>query len=387
MKIVTLDGRVGAARSDGGDLATRLDERTRVGVLWHREGEKVRCVACAHRCLLRAGQRGACKVRFHGEDGLQVPYGYVAGLAVDPVEKKPFYHFLPGSDALTFGMLGCDFHCDYCQNWLTSQVLRDPAAGGQMQAATPAQIVGAAVRSGASMVVSSYNEPLITAEWAGAIFDQAAEAGLPCAIVSNGHATPEALDYLQPRLAAVKIDLKGFHAGRYRKLGGGLQATTDTIEAVYRRGLWLEIVTLLVPGFNDDPAELRELTQFLAGVNPRIPWHVTAFHPDYRSTSSGPTSTTQLRDAVEIGVAAGLEFIYAGNAHGRVGGWENTRCPDCGTTVVSRTGFHVTENRLLEGGVCPECRCVLPGLWDASRLTAPGRRGPQVAAAPPVDPS
>ncbi|MCP5521766.1 MAG: AmmeMemoRadiSam system radical SAM enzyme [Verrucomicrobiales bacterium] len=356
-------------------LAARLDARTKVGVLWHREDGKVRCVACAHRCLLRPGQRGACKVRFHGEDGLRVPHGYVAGLAVDPVEKKPFYHVLPGSEVLTFGMLGCDLRCDYCQNWLTSQVLRDPEAVGRMQAATPEQIVGAAVRSGVRMVVSSYNEPLITAEWAGAIFDEAATAGLPCAMVSNGHATPEVLDFLQPRLTAVKIDLKGFHAGRYRRLGGDLRAIRRTLESVHRRGLWLEVVTLLVPGFNDDPGELRELTRFLAGVSPRIPWHVTAFHPNYRSTASRRTSARQLCAAAELGVEAGLKFVYAGNVPGQVAEWEDTRCPDCGTTVIRRTGFRVTGTRLLEGGVCPKCRCVLPGLWDATgmgRLIRPG---------------
>jgi pyruvate formate lyase activating enzyme len=197
--------------------------------------------------------------------------------------------------------------------------------------------------------------------------------------VSNGHATPEVLDYLQPRLTAVKIDLKGFHAGRYRRLGGSLEAITRSIQSVHDRGLWLEVVTLLVPGFNDDPAELRALTQFLAGVSRAIPWHVTAFHPDYRNTSSARTSTSQLMQAAEIGAQAGLKFVYAGNAHGRVGNWEDTRCPDCGTTLVRRAGFCVTGNGLLDGGKCPKCHRVVPGLWDASRLNlpqGPGLRGP-----------
>lgn len=367
-------------------MAALLDQRTRVGELWHREEDRVRCVACAHRCLLRPGQRGACKVRFHGEGGLRAPYGYVAGLAVDPVEKKPLYHVLPGSEVLTFGMLGCDLHCDYCQNWLTSQVLRDEKATGQIQAAAPAQIVGAAIRSGARMVVSSYNEPLITAEWGAAVFDEALAVGLPCAIVSNGNATPEVLDYLQPRLAAVKIDLKGFHAGRYRSLGGSLKATRRSLESVHRRGLWLEVVTLLVPGFNDDPAELDDLTRFLAGVSPFIPWHVTAFHPGYRRTTPGRTSVAALQRAAEIGRAAGLKFVYAGNAHGRVGDWENTRCPDCGATVIERTGFQVTENRLLDGGICPDCRCVLPGLWEPRTPELRGLPCPPVPGAAGEDP-
>jgi pyruvate formate lyase activating enzyme len=346
-------------------LADALDERTVVGTLWHAEERHLRCVACGHRCLLGEGRRGVCKVRFNRGGELRVPFGYVAGgVACDPVEKKPFFHLLPGSGALTFGMLGCDFHCAYCQNWFTSQALREPDATAPIAAATPEQIVGSAVRSGARLVVSSYNEPLITAEWAVAVFREAIECGLKCAFVSNGNATAEALDLLQPWIVAYKIDLKGFDDRRYRTLGGTLEGVLKGIRMVHARGLWLEIVTLVVPGFNDSDAELRDLAQFIASVSRDIPWHVTAFHPDFRLTDPAATSARQLLRAAEIGVEAGLHFVYAGNLPGSVGDWETTFCPGCRARLVERRGFHVRGNRITAAGRCPECQTSIPGLWN-----------------------
>jgi pyruvate formate lyase activating enzyme len=320
--------------------------------------------------LLTDGRRGICKVRFNAAGRLRVPFGYVAGLACDPVEKKPFFHVLPGSAALTFGMLGCDLHCPYCQNWITSQALRDDDADLRIQVATPAQIVGAAQRNGARLVVSSYNEPLITAEWAAAVLAAAQPAGLLGAIVSNGNATPEALDFLGPWLAAVKVDLKGFDDARYRKLGGTLAAVTETIRMVHARGMWLEVVTLLVPGFNDDESELRALTAFLASVSPGIPWHVTAFHPDYRMTAARATRSEDLLRAAAIGVAAGLRFVYAGNRAGQVGEWENTRCPGCGATLIERHGYRVTPRLVGSDGACRRCGRSIPGIWPTAEVRA-----------------
>lgn len=357
-----------AAGSESGDtvLAGALDRRTVPGTLWRREGDqRVRCVACGHRCLIPPGRRGICKVRFNADGVLRVPFGYVAGgLASDPVEKKPFYHLLPGSAALTFGMLGCDFHCPYCQNWITSQALRDPASGASIQDLTPAQIVRAAQRTGARLVVSSYNEPLITAEWAVAVFQEAKPAGLACAFVSNGNLTLEALDCLAPWLTAYKIDLKGFDDLKYRKLGGTLAHVCEGIRLVHQRGLWLEVVTLLVPGFNDDEAELRALTGFLAFVSRDIPWHVTAFHPDYQMSHTPATRVRDLLRAAEIGREVGLRYVYAGNLPGCVGDWENTRCPTCSETLVERTGFFVRNIRLTADGRCPRCQTAIPGRWN-----------------------
>ncbi len=366
--------QAGPGRADKPRLTDVLDERTVVGRLWRAEGDKVRCVACGHRCLIADGRRGICKVRFNAGGQLRVPFGYVAGVACDPIEKKPFFHVYPGTDALTFGMLGCDFHCSYCQNWVTSQALREEAASGAILDATPQQLVQAAQRQGARSVVSSYNEPLITAEWAAAVFEPAQSAGLLCAFVSNGNATPEALDFLQPWLRACKIDLKGFDDRRYRTLGGTLEHVTEAIRMVHERGIWLEVVTLVVPGFNDSEAELRALARFLASVSRDIPWHVTAFHPDYRMTDPPATQAAQLVRAAEIGVEEGLQFVYAGNQPGRVGRWENTWCPGCGTELIRRSGFTVRDYRLTPDGHCPRCHRAIPGLWpgEPQGIAGPG---------------
>ena len=344
-------------------LGELLRRHTTVGSLWTREGDRLRCVACGHRCLLSAGRQGICRVRFNDAGQLRVPFGYVSGMQCDPVEKKPFFHVHPGSDALTFGMLGCDFHCGYCQNWVTSQALRDPAARAPLQPVTPEQLVAEGLRLGARLVVSSYNEPLITAEWAGAVFEHAWAAGLLCAFVSNGNATPEALDFLRPWLAAYKIDLKSFDDKRYRTLGGTLAHVTDGIRQVHQRGMWLEVVTLVVPGFNDSESELRGIATFLASVSRDIPWHVTAFHKDYKMTAPANTVAAQLIRAAEIGAEAGLHFVYAGNLPGRVGGWENTYCPGCREKLIDRFGFLVREYRITASGQCPKCARAIPGLW------------------------
>src|SRR6266568_3556632 len=217
-------------------LADALDRLTVAGRLWRAEGDRIRCVACGHRCLIGEGRRGICKVRYNQGGQLKVPFGYVAALQCDPVEKKPFFHVHPGSDALTFGMMGCDFHCPYCQNWVTSQALRDEASLAPIQPVSADELVAAARRSGARLVVSSYNEPLITAEWAGAVFEKAREQGFLCAFVSNGNATPEALDFLRPWIVAYKVDLKGFNDQRYRTLGGTLAHVQETIRLVRERG-------------------------------------------------------------------------------------------------------------------------------------------------------
>ena len=347
-------------------LADALDRHTALGSLCRAEGERIRCVACGHRCLIAPGHRGICRVRFNQAGQLRVPYGYVAGVQCDPVEKKPFFHVYPGSDALTFGMMGCDFHCSYCQNWVTSQALRDPASRAPIQPVTPEQLVGMGHRLGARLVVSSYNEPLITAEWAVAVFQPAHEAGIPCAFVSNGNATPEALDFLRPWIVAYKIDLKSFDDKRYRTLGGTLGHVTEGIRMVHERGLWLEVVTLIVPGFNDSNSELRQAAGFLASVSRDIPWHVTAFHQDYKMTGAANTAAAQLVRAAEIGAEAGLRFIYAGNAPGRVGPWENTWCPGCHARLIDRVGYLVREYNLTPEGRCPHCRALIPGIWSAA---------------------
>ena len=346
-----------------GDLYERLDER------------RIRCFACGHLCPIFEGQPGVCKVRFHREGRLFVPWGYVAGAHCDPIEKKPFFHVLPGARAYSFGMFGCDLHCPYCQNWVTSQALRDPRAIAPPRRATPEELVADAVARGAQVIVSTYNEPLITAEWAVAVFREARRAGLLTGFVSNGNATPRVLEYLRPWLDLYKVDLKSFNDRDYRQLGGRLQSILESIRRIFEMGFWLEVVTLVVPGFNDSDDELREIAEFLSGISPDIPWHVTAFHKDYKMRDQDDTPPETLVRAAEIGRQAGLRYVYAGNLPGMVGEFENTRCHGCGLVLVRRFGYRILQNRLRASGRCPSCGTLIPGWWT------PADRNPAQAAA------
>ena len=345
-------------------LGELLSQLTVEGALYEKLPDNaVRCYACGHRCLIRDGRAGICKVRFNRGGKLQVPHGYVAALQVDPTEKKPFFHILPGSSTLTFGMLGCDLHCGYCQNWLTSQTLRDDEAGVAPQSITPEQLVSIGKRYGAQLFGSSYNEPLITTEWAVDIFTAATQAGFRCVYISNGNATPEVLDYLQPYLIGYKIDLKSMQDRNYRQLGTTLNNVLDGIKLVHQRGIWTEIVTLVVPGFNDSPEELWDAARFIASVSPDIPWHVTAFHKDYRMVDPDNTTADDLIRAAEIGLEAGLHYVYAGNLPGRTRSYENTYCPGCGELLVERVGYRIRVNTLAGRAACPKCSTPIPGIW------------------------
>ena len=361
-------------------LSETLDHYTAPGELYEKlEDGVLRCYACAHRCLIKPGRRGICQVRYNEAGELRIPWGYVAALQVDPIEKKPFSHLYPGTDALTFGMLGCDFHCPYCQNWVTSQVGRDEQANqsiANIAPIQPEQMVRVAKQAGAGVVVSSYNEPLITSEWAVAIFKQARAAGLRCAFVSNGNATPEALAYLRPYLSAYKVDLKSMQDKQYRKLGGVLNHVLDTIKLAHELGLWVEVVTLIVPGFNDSHAELWDAARFLASVSVDIPWHVTAYHPDYQMDADYTPPET-LQTAAEIGQEAGLHYVYAGNLPGRVGSYEDTFCPHCNARLIQRRGYTLLAYRITADGKCPDCQTPIAGVWPDNpktvRLGAAGR--------------
>jgi len=353
-------------------LKAILKEYTMEGAIYDRlEDNKVRCYACGHRCLILPGLDGICRVRYNQDGRLMVPSGYVGAIQCDPVEKKPFFHAYPGSAALTFGMLGCDLHCAYCQNWVTSQALRDPKAVAPPMRISPDDMVRLSRRYGARLLVSSYNEPLITTEWAIDIFKVAKSHGLVCGYVSNGNATPEVLDHIRPWVDLYKIDLKTFEDKSYRKLGGVLQNITDTIRMVHERGFWLEIVTLVIPGFNDGDDELKRAAEFIASVSPDIPWHVTAFHKDYNMTGPDNTSVETLLRAAEIGVAAGLNYVYAGNLPGRLGGFENTYCVRCKALLIERHGFRILKNAL-KTGACPSCGLGLPGRWEQSSTEGRG---------------
>jgi pyruvate formate lyase activating enzyme len=305
----------------------------------------------------------------------------VGGVQCDPIEKKPFFHAYPGALAYSFGMLGCDLHCAYCQNWVTSQALRDPGAVAPPLSATPEDLVADALRLKARVMVSTYNEPLITSEWAVAVFKEAKAAGLVTGYVSNGNGTPEVLEYLRPWVDLYKVDLKSFEDRHYRQLGGRLAPILETIRRLHAMGVWVEIVTLLIAGFNDSPDELKRLTEFVASVSPDIPWHVTAFHADYKMRDPRNTSAEMLIVAASIARRSGLRYVYAGNLPGEVGSLEDTRCARCGDTLIARHGYYIRDYRVTESGRCPSCAASVPGRWGAgfdgqitSRPFVPGSR-------------
>lgn len=347
-------------------LAQTLANFTREGareLVETRAGNEAVCYACGHRCVIRDGRVGICKVRFNEGGVLKVPTGYVGALQCDPIEKKPFFHVLPGSNALSFGMLGCDYHCGYCQNWITSQAIRDPEAVSSIMPTSAIELVTQAREHGAPVIASTYNEPLITSEWAVEVFQIAKAHGLKTAYISNGNGTPEVLAYIKPWVDFYKVDLKGFSQEEYRKLGGQLAGVLDTIKRLHDMDFWVEIVTLIIPGFNDSEQELKAMTEFLASVSPDIPWHVTAFHKDYKMLEPDNTSARALIRAAEIGQKSGLRYIYAGNLPGLVGPYEDTHCPGCSTTLVKRMGYRVLRN-VIKDGACPRCAAKIPGFWS-----------------------
>ena len=323
----------------------------------------VRCFACGHRCKIGPDRDGIYKVRYNKDGVLYVPHGYVGGIQIDPIEKKPFFHALPGTDALSFGMLGCDYHCGYCQNWFTSQAIRDPLATPPPQYVSAEELVGLALEHKTPVITSTYNEPLITSEWAMEVFKLARKYHIKCSYVSNGNGTPEVIDYIRPYVELYKIDLKSFRDKNYRQLGGKIDNVLDTIKRIKSLGIWLEIVTLTIPGFNDSDEELKDIASFLVSVSPDIPWHVTAFHQDYKMTDPDPTPVRTLLRAAEIGYNTGLHFVYAGNLPGMVGKYENTYCPSCDELLIERFGFQVRKNKLMSGA-CPKCATAIPGVWS-----------------------
>lgn len=347
------------------DARSELEALRREGEVYRREdGGAVSCHCCAHRCRIQPGSCGVCAMRGNRAGKLEVPWGYVNGASVDPVEKKPFYHFLPGTRAFSFGMLGCNLRCPFCQNWQISQAARDPDADGwQLQRTGPEQIAQAAQRANCASVASTYNEPLITSEWGRAVFEAAKQRGLRTAYVSNGFATPEVLDYLTPVLDAMNVDLKCFTEDGYATLGGRLRPVLETIRSLPERGIWTEVVTLLVPGFNDSDEEIRQMAEFVASVGEDIPWHVSAYRAAYKYTERHDgTPPERLFAAAKAGQRAGLRYVYTGNIVADAE-WTDTRCAECGETLVRRSGF---GGRVVgvEDGHCGKCHTPVAGVWS-----------------------
>jgi pyruvate formate lyase activating enzyme len=332
------------------------------------EGGRIQCVLCAHRCVVAPGRKGVCLVRENRDGTLYtLVYGIPLSQAVDPIEKKPLFHFYPGSTAFSIATAGCNFRCAFCQNADISQM---PRERGQIQGrqAAPETVVRTAKRHGSQSIAYTYTEPTIFFEYSYDIARLAHAEGIASVYVTNGYMTREMLDLFQgannshrPWLDAANVDLKAFRDETYRQVcGARLQPVLDSLKAMVELGVWVEVTTLVVPDMNDSDAELRDIAQFVAtelGVG--TPWHVSRFHPDYQMYDRGPTPAATLRRAYELGREAGLRYVYVGNMPGAR--LEDTRCPNCDQTVIGRWGFQVAE-RHLRDGACAHCGTLIDGV-------------------------
>lgn len=329
----------------------------------------VTCNLCAHRCYIPAGRKGICQVRENRLGVLRtLVYDRVISTNIDPVEKKPLFHFLPGTRVFSIATVGCNFLCRYCQNWGISQLPRIRAGAVPGERLSPKEIVRLAVEAGCSSIAYTYTEPTVFFELAFDTATLATAAGLKNIFVTNGYITAEALRMIQPYLHGANIDLKGFDDKRHRRMSGAkLQPVLDSIALARELGIWLEVTTLMVPGHNDSDQELRQIAQFLKSVDPEIPWHLSAFFPAYKMMEVEPTDRESLLRAWQIGKAVGLAHVYCGNIPGV---HEETICYRCNHQLIERVGFTVTANRL-DQGRCPACHTAIRGVWpSASSKTA-----------------
>lgn len=331
---------------------------------WRREPpEHVRCYLCPRHCRMKAGQRGACFVRANDNGRLVLTsYGRASGLCIDPMEKKPLYHFLPGTDILSFGTVGCHLACRFCQNWHLSAATQEDALSS---AADPMQIVRAALRSGCRSVAFTYNDPIPSLEFVVDVAAACREHGIRTVAVTNGYITEEARSEFFDVMDAANVDLKAFTEAFYRRnCAGRLQPVLDTLRYIASRGsTWLEVTTLMIPGENDSPSELEQLSAWVAEYLGRtVPLHFSAFRPAYRMTHVPPTPASTLSRARRIAMEAGLQYVYTGNVYDPQG--SATYCPSCGTALIRREGFASRITDLTPDGKCRRCGTTIAGVWN-----------------------
>lgn len=326
------------------------------------ENERVRCSLCNHNCLIKDGGKGICGVRENRSGTLiSLVYGRVVARHCDPIEKKPLFHFLPATRSYSIATVGCNFRCLFCQNADISQMPSDHhrIMGEEM---TPEQLVTEALETRSVSISYTYTEPTVYFELALDTARLASSKGLKNVFVTNGYMTEQCLERISPDLHAANVDLKSFNEGFYKEqCGAKLGPVLKTLEVMKRMGVWIEVTTLLIPGLNDSTEELQDLAQFLAALDPNIPWHISRFHPTYRLTNIPATPSEGVRRARELGYNAGLRYVYTGNLPGDEG--EKTFCHNCGKLLINRLGFRITENRIQEDR-CPECGTNIPGVWN-----------------------
>ncbi|MFC1587167.1 AmmeMemoRadiSam system radical SAM enzyme, partial [Planctomycetota bacterium] len=310
----------------------------------------MRCNLCEHRCEIPEGRVGICWVRGNQNGKLLT---FVKDLAIashiDPIEKKPLFHAAPGTNILSIATAGCNFRCSFCQNWQISQQPKGKTSGRiEGRSLKPEDLVNMALARNCSSIAYTYSEPTIFFEYAYETARLATEAGLFNVFVTNGYMTEEALAKIRPYLQCANVDLKGFNEKLYHKITGGkLQHVKNFISKAWNIGVFLEVTTLIIPGFNDSEDELKQITDFLASVSPDIPYHLSRFHPDYKMLDRPPTSFETLEQAYNIAKQSGLKFVYVGNIHGNA--YETTYCPDCGKSLIERAGYAIKANHLKLG--------------------------------------
>jgi pyruvate formate lyase activating enzyme len=324
------------------------------GILYDKNsGLSTKCRLCAHYCTIKAGKRGVCRVRENRDGTLySLVYGKLVARSADPIEKKPLYHFQPGTLSYSIATAGCNMSCSHCQNYQISlqAPLMDPIPG---QDSTPGQVVTDALSTGCSSISYTYTEPTIFMEFARDCALQATKAGLSNIFVTNGYMSEESAALAGQFLDAANVDLKGATEEHYRKVcGADLQPVLDTIRALYKAGVWIEVTTLVIPGYNDDRASLEFLAAFIASVDTGIPWHLSRYFPTYKLQDAPPTPVETLVKAGQIGEEAGLKYVYLGNVPGKS---DETNCFACGGVLIKRAGFGVKELNVTKEGKCKSC--------------------------------
>lgn len=332
-------------------------------MLYSKESDnRVACRLCRHSCRIADGETGICRVRLNeGGTLYSILYGKPVAMGADPIEKKPLFHFHPGTFAFSIATMGCNFQCPFCQNWQISQYGRTVSDRSSSAEVLPAQIVAEAKANKCASISYTYTEPTIFFEYAYDTAKLAKQQGLLNNFVTNGYMTREAIDTIEPYLDAANVDLKSFRKGTYRKfMKAQLDGVLDSIRYMKQKGIWVEVTTLVVTGMNDTEDELRDIATFIVETGRDIPWHISAFFPTYNYTDEAPTDMAILRRAYEIGKEAGLRYVYMGNVPGDTS--ENTTCYNCDKLLIARHGYHVRENVIAEGSKCPECNAIIDGV-------------------------
>ncbi len=342
------------------------------------EGKGVQCLACRRYCRIAEGQAGFCGVRVNENGRLRLSvYGRPCAVHIDPIEKKPLFHFIPGSTSFSIGTFGCNFACEFCQNWDISQAphearQKDPKRWREYfehlirmcEEWPPERVVSEALRSGCKSISFTYNEPTIFTEYAIDVMKLARKKGLKGVYVTNGYESHECWDAIKGYIDAANIDLKAYNKRFYTKLCKvpDFEPVKDSIEYARKKGIWVEVTTLIIPDWNDDESELKAEAEFLASVDPEMPWHVTAFHPDYKLLDKNPTPPESLMKAREIGKMSGIKHVYCGNVALSYSELETTYCQSCGKALIERRGYAIMQNGI-SGGKCRFCKAAIKGVW------------------------